>query len=512
MPPLKSKTRFVNFIIIVSSVFFLFLLISRILCRENFSKLPFIDFIQKLQPRHHWILVIALFFIYAGSGIAIGFARHQALETRAFDMGIFDQALWTTLHGSFLFSSIKDNICLLGDHFSPLLILLTPWYALWQDPRMLLILQSLVLASCIPAIYKTAFWKTGDSQASLCFAVAFFLFYPEKSSLHEDFHPEVLIQPLIFLAFALLISKKNGIFLAVLTLILSAKESMAGIAFGFGFYTFLFEKRRLFGLLLMMFAVFYIVFTTQWVIPQLSGSPYLYRGFYGSIFSQPELVFYRLLSVESFTYVLKLFSPLLFLSFLHFPTLTLTLPILLQNLLSNNPVNRSFSYHYTVGLSPFVFISAIYGWQILTRREWAKKYGRWLLAVMVFVSVIRSGPSEYYYFWNSLKNSSTEKNALRKALESIPPSAVVLTHNNIIAQISRRKFIYQFEHNASPTKTEQIKQIKPDTLVLAVDFWEPGTLPPEDLYPVLEQMGYEIQYDHGGFSVLTRKDRQVSDG
>ena len=51
--------------------------------------------------------------------IAVAVRRHRTFQT-GFDLGIFDQALWNTAHGRLLFSSLKGDTILLGDHFDPL--------------------------------------------------------------------------------------------------------------------------------------------------------------------------------------------------------------------------------------------------------------------------------------------------------------------------------------------------------------------------------------------------------
>ncbi len=505
MHPLKSKNRYGNIVRAGTLVFFLLLIFARFWKPRIFPELHLVRFWNALTEKTARRGVLLLTLCYAASAMIIGWFRHEGLQTRAFDLGIFDQALWNTVHGNLLLSSLKDNTCLLGDHFSPFLLLLTPFYALWQDPRTLLFLQAAALALCIPALYSLTVKHLKDPRLALCFAFAFFLFYPERSALHEDFHPEVMAQPVLILAFLFMKERRWPAFAAALAVALSAKENFSGILFFFGLTLVFFEKQKVLGSALVLFSVVYLFLMTHWVIPEISGHAYLYSGFYKSAAQNPAGAFLRFLSPDSLSYTAKLFSPLLFLSFFHFPTLLLTAPVLIQNLLSDNPVTRSFGYHYTAGLSPFVFISAIYGCGVVLEKFPAlKRRTSWLAAALVLSSLLRSGPSEYYYFYNSLKNGSVVTPAKRAALSQIPPDASVLTHNNWIPQVSRRKTVYQLEYNPTPTKLEQAGKLKADYLIFDKTFWEPKTKSFEDTLADFDGAGYEKLFSEGDF-VLYRK-------
>ena len=62
------------------------------------------------------------------------------------DIAIYIQSMWFYTHFQLpyvtLYPTYGDLVW--ADHFGPSLILLTPFYMLWKDPRMLLILQSFI--------------------------------------------------------------------------------------------------------------------------------------------------------------------------------------------------------------------------------------------------------------------------------------------------------------------------------------------------------------------------------
>lgn len=449
-----------------------------------------------------WTVLILLG--YFGSHTIVGFARHLALETRAFDLGIFAQAIWNTLQGHFLYSSLKGGICLLGDHMSPILVLLAPFYALWPDPRLLLIFQNLAAASNLFLIAAIAKRKTGDSLTALVFAIIYAFYLPTRGALHEDFHPEVLVEPFLFAAFIFLERKSWAGFLMCLLAAVAGKENMLGIAFVMGYYAWRYKQSPRIGLGLMIASVVLFGTIVKWAIPLLSGKPYLYEGFYRHLFSDPWVhVVSFLFSLDSLEYILKLFVPFLFLPLFHWPTFLLGLPILFQNLLSNNPVFRSFGYHYTTGLTPFLFISSIYGFHALSQKfKEFFRYQKVFLSLLLLVSLLRSLPSEYFYFWESRSHQSAHRRMIRERLAALPSRYSLLTHNNLIPQAANRKQVYQFEYVGEITKAESAKNHGADYVALERDFWEPGTLP---LEPTLQQFAdadYVSEFQENGFYLL----------
>ena len=77
---------------------------------------------------------------------AYSIARHAAFNSKAYDLGLHAQVFWNTSQGRLFASSIEVKNYL-GDHVSPIILLLAPIYRLWPDPAWLLILQAVALAS-----------------------------------------------------------------------------------------------------------------------------------------------------------------------------------------------------------------------------------------------------------------------------------------------------------------------------------------------------------------------------
>ncbi len=76
--------------------------------------------------------------------------RHLTYHSFGPDLGIFDQVFWNTTRGRFFESTMSlvqaQPHSYLGDHFSPVYLLLVPFYALIPRPETLLVIQTLFLA------------------------------------------------------------------------------------------------------------------------------------------------------------------------------------------------------------------------------------------------------------------------------------------------------------------------------------------------------------------------------
>jgi len=452
-------------------------------------------------------LVFCFFVLYASMMAIVGFERQLALETRAFDLGIFAQAVWNTLQGDFLFSSLKENIVLLGDHVSPILLMITPFYAVWPDPRTLVLLQAIAAASSFFPLALIARDKLKDRSLVLIFLLMFFFFQPMRAALHSDFHPEVLAEPFLWWAFFFLDRGKIVRFLLCLAVAVTGKENFLVIAFMFGVYAFFWKKMRGLGIFVALGSVGLFLWETKWLVPHLSGAKYFYAANYANILNDPTGgILQRLFAGESLEYALKVYLPFLFFPFFNLPTLFLTFPVFFQNLLTGGGGFRSFNYHYFTGLTPFLFISTIYGLaRLKEQKAWIRQQLIPIGFLMLSVSILRSGPSEYWFFWEIHSHRNAHTDMVREKLREIPSNYRVLTHNALIPQLCNRKYVHQFNYNTDTTKLQQADKYRVDYLIWDIRCWEPNTLPLEKTLADAKAAGFAAEFEKDGFFILKRK-------
>jgi hypothetical protein len=82
-----------------------------------------------------------LLYIVTFTWLAI--LRHASFNSSGFDLGIYDQVVWNTLHGRpFFYTTTGQPLLHLSNHASPILLLVAPFYLLYSGPEMLLFLQT----------------------------------------------------------------------------------------------------------------------------------------------------------------------------------------------------------------------------------------------------------------------------------------------------------------------------------------------------------------------------------
>ena len=309
------------------------------------------------------------------------FLRYTNFYTGKFDLGNMSQTVWNTIHGNFFMLTDPNGtaeISRLGVHGDLILILLSPFYLIWEDPRMLLLIQTLVLSLGGIFVYAIAKEVLRNKTLSLVFAFAYYLSPAVGWTNLYDFHAVTLATTFLLGGFYFILKQKFVTGVIFLLLAGITKEQIWAINVLFGLYLFFIGKQKNLGSLLAVFsaAVFYVLF---WVaIPVASGGQHFALGFFEQFGSTPGEVVRNILispvdvlqvvtSPERLDYLNKLFQPLGFLSIFGFPFLIFAGPDLSINLLSSFSPMHQIYYQYSAGITPFIFISAIYGVKLIRK-------------------------------------------------------------------------------------------------------------------------------------------------
>jgi uncharacterized membrane protein len=128
--------------------------------------------------------------------------KYNAFSAYAWDLGIFNQSLWTTLHsGKFFFSTVEQFIVpsgvFFGTHFSPILYMVLPFYALTSTPQALLVIQSSILALGAVPLYFFAKNSLNNKVLAAVFSLAYLLYPALQGANWFDFHVQAFL-PLFF--------------------------------------------------------------------------------------------------------------------------------------------------------------------------------------------------------------------------------------------------------------------------------------------------------------------------
>lgn len=212
------------------------------------------------------LIVLAVAYTIAYSWLSVH--RYHKLMLGSWDLGIFGSLMSNALEGR-LFVDYRGPF----DHFSPAVYLYLPFWAIWRDGRVLLVLQTAVLALAAWPLYLLA-KETSKSVLYGALAGILYLLYPLLGGGNlYDFHA-VALSPLFF--FSMLLSMRRGRwkwYWVFMVLLLSVKEGEAVLVFGAGL-CLLFTGRRRTGALTMALAVAWTAGVLLVVMPWITGEPF----------------------------------------------------------------------------------------------------------------------------------------------------------------------------------------------------------------------------------------------
>ena len=105
-----------------------------------------------------WLVSIAAFVLYAVESVL-----RQHSSRRSVDITIFQQAIANYAQGRAPNVLVKSQepFNILGDHFSPIMMVLAPFYRIWPSVLTLLIAQALLLAVGVHVVTRVAVRRLG---------------------------------------------------------------------------------------------------------------------------------------------------------------------------------------------------------------------------------------------------------------------------------------------------------------------------------------------------------------
>jgi uncharacterized membrane protein len=147
-------------------------------------------------PIQLWILT-AVISVFVVATLALSWLRYLTFHTNAWDIGILQQALWTASHqGKLLYYTAElpwnTSGSFLGTHWSPILFLIVPVYAVWPGAFTLMLIQCLILGASAYPLYGLAVRRVSPWIA-LLLASLYLASPPLLGGLLYDFHVESFI-------------------------------------------------------------------------------------------------------------------------------------------------------------------------------------------------------------------------------------------------------------------------------------------------------------------------------
>ena len=324
------------------------------------------------------LLFSGFFLVYLTRG-------QNAYLTNAEDMGIMDQAIWSTLHGQILHQTVcnilSDTNCYgpqglmrFAIHVEPILFPLSLLYLFWPDPKTLLVVQTLVVVSGAYPAFWLARLRLRNELAAAAIALLYLLYPAQQAALVDDFHAVTFTAALLLFVFYFLYTRRTwGLFICAI-LAMACKEEIPLLVVGIGIWSIVFQRRWRSGLALTVLAL-------CWGIAALVILPHLYSptgqalltSRYSDLGDSPLNAIQSLVShpIEALKqnvfetgrlfYLRALVVPAGLLPLLCPWVFILALPTLAINLLSSNDQMHSglAFYHYDAEIVPILIFATI---------------------------------------------------------------------------------------------------------------------------------------------------------
>jgi uncharacterized membrane protein len=478
------------------------------------------------DPREKDWPLLALFFLMALAYSLMCLFRHWHFESSGYDLGIFDQMIWHYSRFERACGTVNPFNNMLGDHFSPLLMILAPLYWIFSRVETLLVAQAFLLMLSMFPIFYFAKNKLGRLSA-YCFTLSFAIFWGIQYTAQYDFHEVSFAVPLVAFAIYFFSENKRGWFWISVLLLTLVKEDMCLLVVFFGIYLMIqkfFKEDSVFhfweGFVLAGVGVFAFWLEIYVLIPFFKGGGHYSYWFYSDIGASPlqalANVFIHPLKVFGVLFanfkkirtLFFMFGPFLFLPFFS-PLLILTIPLIGEKMLSDDTSFWGFMFHFAAVLSPVLTMAAADGLSVISK--WLSKNNPNVLfqnkivpisAVILFLNIggvamfrpLKNLAYPSYYRFTESDLAGT------RAIKTIPPEASVLAQDAIVPHLSHRQIINSLNQEAilNPVK---------DQFIIACPNINTWPLQPSDIEIFINESmkkGFRKVFDEKGWIVLER--------
>lgn len=385
--------------------------------------------------------------------------RHRSYHSFGFDLAVYDQPIWNTTQGRILESTMTGANPIphsqLSDHFSPVYLLLVPFYLVYPHPETLLVLQTLALAAGAWPVYLLARLRLPQGYAAM-WVLVFLLFIPLAWINMYDFHEVAFaVAPLGF-ALYFLERGRRLLFVVFLLFTFFVKEEMTLIGAGFGLYALIGKRDWKLGAGVLAASLAAFALLIQVVIPFFGhGGSYTYfalryadvggspLAIVRTLVTNPVRIARALVQAKKIYFLIAIFGPVLGLTALAGWAAILALPTLAYLLLSSYEPEYSFSTQYAAPLIPLVVGTSIIGLSRVPAKIRPYAAAGVLVSSLAFSWAYGDLPYSRK-FDPSLYQTQSRYAAFVPALSQISPDARVSAENGFPSHFAERRYIYDY--------------------------------------------------------------------
>lgn len=497
-----------------------------------------------MTAKREKIVLTAMICLFIIALLVICAVKYRGLGYNGFDLAIYNQTFWNTVHGRFFANSINPPTYL-GDHAEWLILALAPFYALIPHPFTLVALKLLALGLSAIIIWKIAAIKFADARIRLLWPLLYLANpYLWNLALFE-FHLIAFAVPITLLAAYFFLKNRALPYIAAIIALQLCREDMAIMIAGFALLgAFEILRKRKPGKdfwiwILLPLAIGAIgFFVDQKIIAHFNpDGQYKYLTYYAwlgsnpaeiiaNIFRHPLNTILHLLKPNNFTLAFVLLLPGFFTQLLRPRFLLVILPVMAEYTLINFGADLVvIKTQYAAAFIPALTIAAMEGYEWLAARKKEFRFApKPLFPIFIAIATLYGwltfGPGTG--LTKTFFPHDAKTRARLAAIAQIPADSSVATTFDGMTALSSRASVYPMTYFWTGKKqygtSDYLPPSPPDYLLVDQnDFVYYAAVYPryewsKKIYPAaaarfrdfLSQGNYGVVYEAEGVAVLRR--------
>lgn len=385
---------------------------------------------------------------------------HEQFQTFGWDLGVFDQGIWLWSKFQFPFTTFH-NMWWLGDHFHLSIVLIAPFYWLFENVRTILIVQAIL--TCVGGwpLFLLSKKITRNNLFSIAALFGYLLFFSLQWHTFSGFH-EFALLPVVLGCLLLFWETKKTIYYWLCSVIMIfIKEELGFLLAVIGIWQLLTDRKRWQQSIVTIFLGISIsIVLIYWIIPSLAGKSYIHFDYGKSgytvidviknIILNPSLIFVSFVDSQIKLRTLWItFWPWGFLSLLAPSTLVVHFEQFASRFLDYQKTIRWTPYFiYNFPMATIMFWSSIYGFKNIQQRINQKRVKvavniiipLMLIILVVLENILLHAPILSLFKKQFYTNESWMADN-KKAFLCIPKNVSLAAQNSLAPWLSQRQKI-----------------------------------------------------------------------
>lgn len=322
-------------------------------------------------------LAVCLALATGGTLTVLSVMRYTGYNTGMLDLGNMSQAIWSATQGHPLEYTHEDGtFSRLAWHVEVIYFLLAPLYALFPDPRTLLVVQAMLFTLGAWPAYRLAYRHLEDRAAARALMLVYLCLPISQTAVLFDFHGDTLAMPLLMFALEALDGGAYRRYSVALGLALLCKVYVAVPVVVLGAFLWI-QRRSRVGLATMVAAIGWGLIAFRVIgphfAPQGSWQAHTDMMRYIRFYFGQALSIVGPTAVQRLANALVVFAPVLWLGrralVWGLPAAAVALPALLSG---GDVVGYDYRFHHYALTVPFLFMAVLVG---ATRLRQAQQQG-----------------------------------------------------------------------------------------------------------------------------------------